>query len=130
MTTAVATISVLLVDDDRDNFEMYAEYLHSVGMVVRAVPAALDAIALVETAVPDVIVTDLHLGGMSGITMTRAIKENPATASIPVVLLTGEAFGGVKAQAKAAGCDEMCLKPYPPDELGNLIVRLVARARG
>ena len=119
-------IRVLLVDDDRDNREMYEDYLRFTGMLVQTCHAAAEALALIQVERPDVVVTDLHLPGMSGLDLTRRLRENPTTASVPVILLTGDGLGNIEMQARAAGCAEMCLKPCLPDALAETVVRVVA----
>jgi CheY-like chemotaxis protein len=121
-------VRVLLIDDDPDTREMYAEHLQFIGMSVSMAATALQALGALAVERPDVIVTDLHLRGMSGVELARAIKGNPATASIRVVLLTGDAFHNPQAQGRDAGCDEVCLKPCLPDALGEIILGLVRRA--
>jgi CheY-like chemotaxis protein len=123
-------ICVLLVDDDRDNREMYADYLEFTGMFVRTACRAADALASIALEAPDVVVSDLHLSEMSGVDLIRTLKGNAATAAVPVILLTGEAFGNFREQAREAGSAEVCLKPCLPDALADAITRVLSGRRG
>jgi CheY-like chemotaxis protein len=117
---------ILLVEDHRDTREMYGMYLEFEGMKVAGVERGAEALQQIGAEQPDLVVTDLHLPDMSGLDLTRQIKGNPATAHIAVVLLTGEAFGNIEADAHAAGCASLCLKPCAPDALAELIGKVLA----
>ena len=120
-------VHVLLVDDHPDTREMYALALAFLGMDVRsraAAPEALDAIGVER---PDVVVTDLHLTGMSGLDLATRLRSDSATASVPVILLTGDIGDSLQAEAEAAGCAAVCMKPMLPDALADVITETLAR---
>ncbi len=125
-STPAAPLRILLVEDHADTREMYAMFLDFEGMAVSGAGRGAEALERIAAQCPDLIVTDLHLPDMSGLELTRQIKQNPATAHIAIVLLTGETFGDIDAQARAAGCTMVCLKPCPPDVLAELITQVLA----
>jgi CheY-like chemotaxis protein len=117
---------VLLVEDHRDTREMYAMVLDFEGMKVSEAERGTQALTLIESEPPSLVVTDLHLPDMSGLELTRHIKANPATSHVAVVLLTGEAFLDIEGDARAAGCATVCLKPCAPDVLVEVIGQVLA----
>jgi CheY-like chemotaxis protein len=121
---------ILLVEDHRDTREMYATFLEFEGMSVAGVDRGADALRLIQAGPPDLVVTDLHLPDTSGLDLTRQIKADPHSAHVAVVLLTGEAFLDFEAEARAAGCATVCLKPCAPDVLAGVIGQVLADRRG
>jgi two-component system cell cycle response regulator DivK len=130
MSPAPRPARVLLVEDHRDPREMYAMYLDFEGMTVSGAERGAEALQMVSSERPDLVVTDLHLPDMSGLDLTRQIKGNPETSHVAIVLLTGEAFGDIEGQARAAGCATVCLKPCAPDVLAELIGQVLSTERG
>jgi CheY-like chemotaxis protein len=73
--------------------------------------SAEEAIKRAEPEKPSLILMDISLPGMDGLTATKVLKNNPATAHIPVVALTAHAMQDDEARAREAGCDAYILKP-------------------
>jgi two-component system, cell cycle response regulator DivK len=120
---------VLVVDDFRDNREMYAEYLSHAGFRVAEAADGAEAVRLATEMRPDLVVMDLALPGMDGIEATRRIKKNPQTRRIPILALTGHALVKVAAQAREVGCDAFVTKPCLPNALAREIRRILGRRR-
>lgn len=120
--------TVLVVDDDRDTREMYAEYLESRGFRVTAAADGEAAIAVARAARPDVIVMDLTMRHLDGWEATRHLKRSPWTAHIPIIACTGNVLGRFVERAMDAGCDAYVVKPCLPEELEREIRRLLARS--
>jgi CheY-like chemotaxis protein len=108
---------VLIVDDDQDSREMYTLALSAMGFRPLAAVDADDAVARARECPPDVVVTDVHLPGVSGLELTRQLRTDVRTKSAGIILLTGHAVGSVRQQAHDAGCDRFLVKPYLPDAL-------------
>jgi CheY-like chemotaxis protein len=108
-------MTVLIVDDDRDTREMYGKYLEHAGLHVITVPNGKRALAAAKAQHPDVIVMDLSMPGMDGLTAARHLKSSPETADIPIIALTAAITS--REAARAAGCDGYLAKPCLPDLL-------------
>jgi len=108
---------VLLVDDYPDAREMYSEYLKFSGFDVIEAGNGVEALQRAIETSPDIILMDLSLPVMDGWEATRRLKEDPRTAGIPVVALTGHALAGMFEGAKRAGCDAFVTKPCLPEDL-------------
>ena len=109
--------TVLLVDDDPAACDIYGQYFERAGYLVVTVMRGADVLMRALQCAPDIIVMDLMLPGMSGCGATRQLKANPRTASIPVVGITASLSGDLRREAIAAGCADVILKPFPPEQL-------------
>lgn len=116
---------VLLVDDDADTLEMYEIGLSGAGFSPVGTRDGATVARQVETLNPDVIVTDLQLHGMTGWNIMQSLKEQARARPIPVVLLTGYSNADIDRQAQDLGCAAVLTKPCTPDELGEVLHRLL-----
>jgi len=108
---------VLVVDDYADAREMYAESLLVLGYRVTEAVNGREAVDKALALKPDVILMDLSLPGMDGWEATRQLKADARTHHIPVVALTGHTSAHAAAEARAAGCDRLLIKPALPDQV-------------
>jgi two-component system, cell cycle response regulator DivK len=82
---------------------------------------AEDALALLRTSRPKVILMDLQLPGMDGLQLTRQLKADPSTRSIGIIALTAYAMKGDEEKALAAGCDGYLSKPIDTERLPEIV---------
>jgi two-component system cell cycle response regulator DivK len=113
---------VLIVEDFEDARTLYSDYLRHVGLEVIATDNAVDGIHKARTRQPDLIVMDAGLPGMSGWEATEALKSDPATAAICVIMLTGHVFLDAEHRAAASGVDVFLRKPCLPNDLHREIM--------
>lgn len=116
---------ILIVDDEEEFASTVAERLNLRGYQATAVFSANEALAIIRTAAPDVVLLDLMMPGINGFETLRVIKE--ITPSIEVIILTG--YGGIqgKLQGLEAGAFDYVMKPV---DLGALITKIeMARSR-
>lgn len=118
---------VLVVDDVRDNLDLYAEYLAFKGWAVSTAENGHDALELAKKTKLDVIVMDLALPLVDGWEVTRLLKADARTRSVPIVALTGHAEIAHRRRALDAGCDLYVTKPYLPQDLEQALRELLAR---
>jgi two-component system, cell cycle response regulator DivK len=122
---------VLLVEDDRDGRLLFAEGLHDAGFRVVQAHNGLQALERAFDLVPDAILTDLYIPGIDGYELTRRLKNDPRTASIPILAVTGyPPFAQDPARADRAGCDVILTKPCDPADLARILRTLITEARG
>jgi len=113
---------VLLVQSERDDRDMYVEFLRRVGLLPVPVSSATDALCIAPRA--DLIVTGILLPGrMDGVTLVSRLKENEQTRNIPVIVLSACAWQQERERALAAGCDVFLSKPCLPSVLAREIRR-------
>jgi PleD family two-component response regulator len=120
---------LLYVDDSEDMRLMVREVLASAGHEVSLAPDGVSALALIQEREPDLLVLDLVMPGMSGIDVCRAIKRNPFTARIPVLMLTARGDIEHKVASFEAGADDYLAKPFDPRELRARVVALLRLVR-
>jgi len=123
-----STPLILLVDDHDDTREMYAAYIKFAGFRVISAMTAEQAIELVFAEHPALIVMDVALPMMSGTDAVGLLKANPASASIPVLLLSAHAMATERSAGLAAGADRYVAKPCLPNELVEHIRSLLTVA--
>ena len=104
-------ITVLVVEDDRTSMELAVAFLEVAGYEVRRAETAEEGIKLARSERPDLILMDLSLPGMDGLTATGILKRDPLTSNIPVVALTAHAMKGDEEKALKAGCSGYVPKP-------------------
>ena len=109
------SISVLVVDDDRDARAMCRAYLMHAGCRVRTARDGHAAIAKANSWTPDVIVMDLAMPRLDGWTASKWLKSSPTTAHIPIIALS--AVPMAREDSRAAGCNGFLAKPCQPDLL-------------
>lgn len=116
---------VLLIEDFDDAREMYAAYLEFTGLSVATAPNAFLGLKLAAELQPSVILMDAALPGLSGWDAIKALKLDPATRDIPVLMLTGHVLGDARDRALAAGAQGFIPKPCLPDQLARHIESLL-----
>ena len=117
---------ILIVDDNVSNTKLLAFLLTSKGYVVRTAGNADEALAVLRDFLPRLILMDLQLPGVDGLTLTRQIKADPRMAGIPIVAATAYAMKGDEERARAAGCDGYITKPIDTRRLPQEIERYLA----
>ena len=117
---------VLLVEDHPDTRLMYAEFLRDKFEVVQA-GGGEEALALMTTRVPDLVITDLTLPGVDGFELVILMRRNARTATIPVICLTGHSGPSHEQRAREAGCDRLLQKPCLPDALAAAAADLLGK---
>lgn len=102
---------ILVVDDNPMNLKLLRVLLAGEGWEVRTADSAAEARQVLSTFRPRLILMDIQLPDVDGLTLTRELKAAPATASVPVVAITSYAMKGDEEKALAAGCDDYVAKP-------------------
>ena len=119
---------ILLVEDNEMNRDMLSRRLERRGYEVVMAMDGEQAVALAQSAAPDLILMDMSLPVLNGWDATRRIKGAPATHSIPIIALTAHAMADDREKAVAAGCDDYDTKPVDLERLLPKIERLLKRS--
>ena len=109
--------TILLVEDDPDIRELVAYKLSRGGFEVIEAADGLAALQAARTRPPDAVVLDMGLPRLSGIEVCRELRAAPATAAVPIIMLTGAVRLQELEQAYAAGASDYLVKPFSPREL-------------
>lgn len=113
--------TILVVDDTPVNLKLTRILLTHEGYDVRTANSGPEALAILETYHPRLILADIQMPGMDGLEMTRRIKADPRNRDILVVALTALAMAGDEEKAIEAGCDGYITKPIDTRALGDKI---------
>jgi CheY-like chemotaxis protein len=119
---------ILLVEDNEMNRDMLSRRLIRKGFEVDLAEDGQQGIDAAQRTRPDLILMDMSLPVLDGWEATRQLKDDPATASIPVLALTAHASEADRDQALAAGCDDFDTKPIELARLLEKIEALLQRA--
>ena len=113
--------SILIVDDNAQNLKLVRVVLANEGFDVLTASNEEDALQLLLTVTPRLILMDIQLPGMDGLELTRRLKADPATEAIRIVALTAYAMKGDDEKAFAAGCDGYITKPIDVERLPEVV---------
>src|SRR5437588_1594453 len=113
--------TILVVDDHPTNLKLCKVMLSVDGYEVHTAADAEEALALLGTVHPGLILMDLQLPGLDGLELTRRLKADPATRDIVIVALTAYAMKGDEQKALDAGCDGYVAKPIDTRRLPELL---------
>lgn len=120
---------ILVVDDDVDICDLIAFKLTSMGHDVLTEHDGEGALAAAEAEHPDLVVLDWMMPRLTGLEVCMALRDDPALADVPVILLTAKAQEADVQRGFAAGADDYIVKPFSPRELGSRVDALLGRAR-
>jgi two-component system cell cycle response regulator DivK len=97
--------SVLVIEDNPANMKLSSLQLRNAGHVVLCAVDAETGVTLARASQPDLILMDIQLPGMDGLAATALLKQDPATAAIPIIALTAMAMKEDQQRSEIAGCD-------------------------
>jgi two-component system phosphate regulon response regulator PhoB len=108
---------ILVADDEPDVLALVATNLRAAGFDVLQVQDGPSALAAVREQAPSLLILDLMLPGMSGLEICRALKADPATATLPILMLTAKAEEVDRIVGLELGAEDYVTKPFSPREL-------------
>ena len=115
--------TVLLVEDEPDVVDLLRFHLRRARFKVLVAPTGAEGLASIRSERPDLVILDIMLPGMSGIEVCRALRTDPQTATIPVLMLTAKGEAADRVKGLETGADDYVTKPFSPKEV-------VLRAQG
>ena len=120
---------MLVVEDDHDIAELIAHYLRRAGHAVECVTSGTAALARAKADPPDLLVLDLMLPGMDGLVVCQALRRDPPTAAIPIIMLTARGEEAERIAGLELGADDYVTKPFSPGELTARVAALLRRTQ-
>jgi two-component system cell cycle response regulator DivK len=111
--------TIVVVDDAPVNLKLAAAVLRSEGYKVHLASSAEEALMMLRTMVPDLLLVDIQLPGMNGLELTRRLRQDPRTREMLIVALTASVMASAQQQAFDAGCDGFIAKPIDTRSLGQ-----------
>ena len=108
---------IFIVEDDEDILGMIAYNLQKEGYRVSSLTSGQDAAASVRQALPDLVVLDIMLPNTDGLDILRALRAEPMTGDVPVIMLTAKSREADRVVGLELGADDYMVKPFSPREL-------------
>jgi two-component system, cell cycle response regulator DivK len=118
--------TVLIVEDNALNMKLFGDLLEAKGYATLRASEGDGALALAKRELPDLVLMDIQLPGLSGMEITRRMKADPAMRDIPVVAVTAFALRGDEAKIMESGCSAYVAKPVSIDHLLDVVERHAA----
>lgn len=109
--------NVLIVDDNADNRQLLSDIAESMQLTPIEASAGGEALSIAQEKLPDLIILDVNMPGMSGFEVVALLKSNDRTAKIPVIMLTAMTDVEHRVQGLQLGADDYVAKPFNPREL-------------
>jgi len=125
----MAAEGVLIVDDNPANLKLARVVLRGEGYDLRTATDAEDALEVLKTFQPRLILMDVQLPGMDGLELTRRLRTDPAMAGTLIIGLTAYAMKGDEERVLAAGCDGYVAKPIDTRELPAVVAEYLRQGR-
>ncbi|MBL0318781.1 MAG: response regulator [Alphaproteobacteria bacterium] len=107
----MATNTVLIVEDNELNMKLFRDLLQTHGLSIIETKNGFDAVSLAKTHLPNLILMDIQLPGISGIDVIRSIKADPQLANIPIIAITAFAMKEDRDRIMESGCEGYLPKP-------------------
>lgn len=123
------SVRLLVVEDDVGLARILKDGLALRGHAVTVRHSAEDALKIVKQTPPDLVILDVGLDGLSGFQMLEIVRKDPATASLPVILLTALHTEKDKLKGLSLGADDYVTKPFSEKELAARVEAVLRRAR-
>ncbi len=121
------TATILTVDDSASLRQAIKIALTGEGYDVTEAADGAEGLAKAAANQFSLIITDLNMPVMDGLTMIRELRARPSHSGLPILFLTTESDAGIKAQAKDAGATGWLTKPFNPDQLIAVVKKVLAR---
>lgn len=119
---------VLVAEDDPDIASLIAHYLQRAGFEADLVSSGRDVLPRVKKAPPDLLLLDVMLPGQDGLEVCRAVRRDPQTAAIPIIMITARGEESDRIVGLELGADDYITKPFSPNEVIARIRALLRRA--
>jgi DNA-binding response OmpR family regulator len=119
---------VLVAEDDPDIASLLEHYLRKAGFLATLVVSGRDVMPQIKREAPDLVILDLMLPELDGLEVCRAIRADPNTAAIPIIMLTAKAEESDRIVGLELGADDYIAKPFSPNEVVARVRALLRRA--
>ncbi|MEM1241724.1 MAG: response regulator [Cyanobacteria bacterium P01_H01_bin.26] len=116
---------ILLIEDDYGNRVLFADFLEHCGYRVLPLADGNNCIEIMQEFMPHIVLLDIKLPQIDGLTLIRAIRHHPQFRTLPILVVSGYAFNTDRQRALAAGATDYMVKPIMPTTLSSKILSLL-----
>ena len=121
--------TILVVEDDADIAELIRHYLEKAGHAVQVLASGAAVLPQVRREAPDLLLLDVMLPELDGLMICQALRSEPRTASIPIIMLTARGDEADRIAGLELGADDYVTKPFSPKELTARVAALLRRTQ-
>lgn len=118
------TLTVITVDDSRTMRDMVSYTLKEAGYNVLEAEDGVEALTVLNGEKADVVITDLNMPNMDGITLIKELRAKPEYQATPILMLTTEADDAKKGAGREAGATGWIVKPFNPEKLLSVVKKV------
>jgi DNA-binding response OmpR family regulator len=118
---------ILVVEDDPDIADLISRSLRRAGHAVELMGTGAGVAEAVRASVPDLLLLDLMLPAVDGLTICQRLRAEPATAGVPIIILTARGEESDRVAGLELGADDYVTKPFSPKELAARVTALLRR---
>ena len=118
------TLTVMTVDDSQTMRDMVSYTLSEAGYNVLKAEDGQKALDVLSKSAADIVITDLNMPNMDGITLIKELRQNPSYCATPILMLTTEADEEKKLAGREAGATGWIVKPFNPEKLLSVLKRV------
>jgi two-component system cell cycle response regulator DivK len=126
----MTTKRILVVDDNASNLKLFTYLLASPAHDVRTATDASEALDVLASFQPDLILMDIQLPDIDGLELTRRLRQSPLTRATTIVAVTAYAMKGDEERARAAGVDGYISKPIEKEAFRRMVAEYLGQPRG
>ncbi|MBK8598561.1 MAG: SpoIIE family protein phosphatase [Holophagales bacterium] len=126
MTESIAGATILVVDDTAVNRRILRAILERAGAVVSEAPGGEEALRLVRAAPPDLLLLDVMMPGMDGLQVCAALKSDPTTSDVPIIVVSSLGETADRIRGLSAGAEDYVTKPF---DAGEVLARVATHLR-
>jgi DNA-binding response OmpR family regulator len=119
---------VLVVEDDKDIAALIGRYLSKAGYTTEVINSGADVVPRVRQDPPSLLILDLMLPGVSGLQICSALRAEPSTSAVPIIMLTARGDEADRVLGLELGADDYVTKPFSPNELVARVRALLRRS--
>jgi DNA-binding response OmpR family regulator len=119
---------IVIVEDDPDIAGLLEHYLKKAGFLPTVLATGREVMPHIKRETPDLLLLDLMLPGLDGLQLCRAIRSDPTTAAIPIIMLTAKTEESDRIVGLELGADDYITKPFSPNEVVARVRALLRRA--
>ena len=123
-------VEAVIVDDDPVGGELMSELLSEKGFTPRLVDDSTKAVAVIKAEKPRLVILDILMPGLDGLTLLKTLKTSQETRALRVVMVSGKAFPAEAARAQRNGADLYINKPYDAETVADQIIAVVGPPKG
>jgi two-component system alkaline phosphatase synthesis response regulator PhoP len=124
----MATKKILVADDESHILHVVSLKLRNAGFEVLTAADGQEALELAQAQRPDLLITDYHMPQLSGLELCQKLKQDPATAGIPTIMLTARGYQLDPKDTKESGISRMLSKPFSPRNLLTAVNEVLLEA--